>query len=163
MYSSMKLLLLLCIVVWGSGCKVGAFYAGAGELEDCKGQVSTILASVGFKTAIEDRGYSLSQLNAQVLEIKSSTKDEFWAKVVVQNDKQILQVIGIDLLPQECGYDRDCPISEKSRQKMLDLISSISETLHCNVGETTFKDIKKLESSKKKIAKWKEDPLYLID
>lgn len=163
MHFLIRLFLLICFVGAVSGCKVGAFYAGTAELEECKDDVSKKFASTGFKSSLEKIGYAVSESNSNVLEIKSSTNDEYGAKLIIQNEKQTLQVIGVDFLPQECGYNRDCPLSEKGRKKMLDLISKIGEAIQCKIGKTTFSDIKKLENPSKQMNRWREDPFFLIE
>lgn len=163
MYLLIRLFLLIFLVGVASGCKVGAFYAGTAELEECKDDVSKKFASAGFKSSLEKFGYSVNESNLKVLEIKSSTNDEYGAKLIIQNEKKILQVIGVDFLPQKCGYSKDCPISEKGRKKMLDLISKVGDAIQCSVGKTTFSDIKRMESPAKQMEKWREEPFYIIE
>lgn len=163
MLSSTRVVFLICCFGVVSGCKVGAFYAGTTELKECKNDVSKKAISEEFKNKLEQLGYSVDQASSNLFEIKSLENDEYGVKLVFQKERKILQVIGVDFPSQECGYNRDCPISDKGHKKMTDLLAKIGESMQCSMGKISISDIKKLESPSKEMKKWKEDESYLVE
>lgn len=158
-----RVTLLVYFVVAVSGCKTGAFYAGTAQLIACKGDVEKKFVSEEFKDELGKLNFQMGDSKSHVFEIKSANDDEFGVKLISQERRRILQVVGIDFLPQECGYNKACEITEVGKNKMADVILKIGTAVGCEAGKVSFSDIKKMESPAKVLDKWRSDPSYAID